>query len=124
MRSNFGMLMITTTLAVAPVAIALAHGGGSMPSGGSRIGPSALAKESPWISPNRNCGLKLFFVKISNRFEKLPPVPSPQLILMIMRRPWGDERMENNIRISWLEEVTRVRLGEKVHFVLRARRVN
>jgi tetratricopeptide (TPR) repeat protein len=38
MRSNFGMLMITTTLAVAPVAIALAHGGGSMPSGGSPAG--------------------------------------------------------------------------------------
>jgi len=38
MRSYFGMLTITTTLAVAPVGITLAHGGGSMPSGGSPAG--------------------------------------------------------------------------------------
>jgi tetratricopeptide (TPR) repeat protein len=38
MRSYFGMLMITTTLAVVPVGMSLAHGGGSMPSGGSPTG--------------------------------------------------------------------------------------
>jgi len=35
MRSYFSMLTITTALVVAPVGITLAHGGGSMPSGGS-----------------------------------------------------------------------------------------
>jgi tetratricopeptide (TPR) repeat protein len=44
MRSNFGMLMITTTLAAAPVGIALAHGGGSMPSGG---GPAGMVTGTP-----------------------------------------------------------------------------
>jgi len=38
MRSYFGNLIVTTTLAVAPVGITLAHGGGSMPSGGSPAG--------------------------------------------------------------------------------------
>jgi tetratricopeptide (TPR) repeat protein len=38
MRNYFGMLMITTTLAVAPAGMTLAHGGGSMPSGGSPAG--------------------------------------------------------------------------------------
>jgi tetratricopeptide (TPR) repeat protein len=38
MRSYFGNLIVTTTLAVAPVGIALAHGGGSAPSGGSPAG--------------------------------------------------------------------------------------
>jgi tetratricopeptide (TPR) repeat protein len=37
MRSYFGMLTITTTLVVAPVGITLAHGGGSMPSGGGMV---------------------------------------------------------------------------------------
>jgi tetratricopeptide (TPR) repeat protein len=42
MRSYFGMLIITTTVAVAPVGIALAHGGGSM--GG---GPAGMVTGTP-----------------------------------------------------------------------------
>jgi len=46
MRDYFGMLMITTTLAVAPVGMTLAHGGGSMPSGGSPGGSAASTPRS------------------------------------------------------------------------------
>jgi tetratricopeptide (TPR) repeat protein len=46
MRSYFGNLIVTTTLAVAPVGIALAHGGGSMPSGGSPAGTAASTQRS------------------------------------------------------------------------------
>jgi tetratricopeptide (TPR) repeat protein len=46
MRSYFGMLMITITLVAAPVGMTLAHGGGSMPSGGSPTGMSG-AQRSP-----------------------------------------------------------------------------
>jgi tetratricopeptide (TPR) repeat protein len=46
MRNYFGMLMITTTLVAAPVGMTLAHGGGSMPSGGSPTG-MAGAPHSP-----------------------------------------------------------------------------
>jgi tetratricopeptide (TPR) repeat protein len=46
MRSYFGNLIVTTTLAVAPVGITLAHGGGSMPSGGSPAGTAASTQRS------------------------------------------------------------------------------
>ena len=42
MRSYFGMLMITTTLVVAPAGITLGHGGGSMPSG-----PAGMVSGTP-----------------------------------------------------------------------------
>jgi tetratricopeptide (TPR) repeat protein len=44
MRSYFGMLIITTTLVVAPAGIILGHGGGSMPSGG---GPAGMVSGTP-----------------------------------------------------------------------------
>jgi tetratricopeptide (TPR) repeat protein len=43
MRSYLGLLMVST-LGLAPVGIVLAHGGGSMPSGGS---PAGMAASSP-----------------------------------------------------------------------------
>jgi tetratricopeptide (TPR) repeat protein len=46
MRSYFGMLTIATTLVVAPVGITLAHGGGSMPSGGSPAGTVTSTQRS------------------------------------------------------------------------------
>jgi tetratricopeptide (TPR) repeat protein len=42
MRSYFGMLMMTSTLVVAPVGMTLAHGGGSMPSG-----PAGMVTSNP-----------------------------------------------------------------------------
>jgi len=53
------MLMITTTLAVAPVGITLAHGGGSMPSGGSSAGAASAPRSADDTAKSAyNAGVK------------------------------------------------------------------
>jgi tetratricopeptide (TPR) repeat protein len=57
MRSYFGMLMITTTLAAAP-GIAPAHGGGSMPSGPSGMVSSTARNPDEAAKSAYNSGVK------------------------------------------------------------------
>jgi tetratricopeptide (TPR) repeat protein len=58
MRSYFGMLTITTTLAVASVEITLAHGGGSMPSGPSGMVTSTARSADEAAKSAYNSGVK------------------------------------------------------------------
>jgi tetratricopeptide (TPR) repeat protein len=58
MRSYFGMLTITTTLAVAPVGITLAHGGGSMPSGPAGMVTSTARSADEAAKSAYNSGVK------------------------------------------------------------------
>src|SRR5258708_4579986 len=58
MRSYFGMLTIPTTLAVAPVGITLAHGGGSMPSGPAGMVTSTARSPDEAAKSAYNSGIK------------------------------------------------------------------
>ena len=67
MRSYFGMLTIMTTLVVAPVGITLAHGGGSMPSGGSSAGTSTQRSPDDAAKSAYNAGVK--YVKRAQEYD-------------------------------------------------------
>jgi len=47
MRSYFGILIVAAGLVVIPVGVGLAHGGGSMPSGGSSAGSVSNSQRNP-----------------------------------------------------------------------------
>jgi tetratricopeptide (TPR) repeat protein len=47
MRSHFGILIVAASLVVIPVGVTLAHGGGSMPSGGSSAGSASNSQRNP-----------------------------------------------------------------------------